>query len=189
MYAAHRLMFPFPALWTATSPPSELLQILQPHEDLFAFIDSFTRMGQGFVFPYLPEELTKKEVQHFLQDAEQNANKHPDYLALIFAASALGEQLSCLEQMSKQGKPQAQNRKSGVFGKTYTIYGIYIADGRSRRGDARSSFFFFLESTYAYKHPSFVDDGSIPYQQWEISRRLGIIGHNHPFSTRGWPSS
>lgn len=148
MYAAHRLMYPFPALWTATCPPSELLQILQPHEDLFAFIDSFTRKGQGFVFPYLPEELTKKEVQQFLQDAEQNANKHPDYLALIFAASALGEQLTSREGGPKQGETQPHSRKGGVFGNVSAQLDPLPTNCRSRRNNACSSLVLLHESTH-----------------------------------------
>lgn len=93
MYAGNISMYPFPALWQATTATEGLLQCLEPREHLFAYLDTFAKTAVGFAFPFMPDELTHKEVDHFLQDAEQNAAMYPDALALILAGAALGIQL------------------------------------------------------------------------------------------------
>ena len=67
-----------------------LLQCLPSLEQLYGYLDTFSQKAQGFTFPYVPEDLTRKEVENFLGNAKENAEEAPDLLALIFAALALG---------------------------------------------------------------------------------------------------
>lgn len=115
MYAEHNSMFPFPALWQATTATEGLLQCLEPRADLLKYIGVFADKAVGFAFPFLPEELTQKEVEHFLHDAEQNAVLYPDALALLFAGSALGLQLGEDDQDAQQSRDRI--RGGDVFSK------------------------------------------------------------------------
>lgn len=114
MYAAHNSMYPFPALWQATTATEALLRCLDPHETLLTYIDTFASKAVGFAFPFLPEDLNRKEVEHFLQEAEQNAVMYPDALALIFAGAALGVQLGGEDQDA--GQREDRLRRGDVFG-------------------------------------------------------------------------
>lgn len=69
------------------------MAILPEREQLFASIESFQRRAQSCSFPHTPDEVTKKEVQRFLDDKQKNAEFHPDMLALIFATVATGMQM------------------------------------------------------------------------------------------------
>ncbi|KAH0287704.1 hypothetical protein KCU62_g5650, partial [Aureobasidium sp. EXF-3399] len=93
MYTTQDAMYPFPTLWPAMS------------------------RTQGFAFPYVPEDLSQKEVERFLENAGENADKVPDLLALIFAASALGVQLTMFEDRQEAGAGVSQNssRKGEIF--------------------------------------------------------------------------
>jgi hypothetical protein len=95
MYAAQDAIYPF-TLWPAISRTEGLLQCLPPREQLFRHLNSSDHEAQRFAFPYVPEELTRKEAEHFLENVEENANKVPDLLALVFAAPASGAQLETL---------------------------------------------------------------------------------------------
>lgn len=94
-----------------------LLQCLPPSEQLFNYLDSFSQKAKGFAFPYVPEELTQKEVEHFLDNVQENAEKVPDLLALIFAALALGVQLDTFEghEEAQTGASNTQSRKGEIF--------------------------------------------------------------------------
>jgi hypothetical protein len=72
---------------------SELLHLLPEREELFTCLDMFQRRAQSCSFPHTPDEVTRREVERFLNDAEDNANRYPDMLALIFATLATGLQL------------------------------------------------------------------------------------------------
>lgn len=118
MYAAHDAMYPFPTLWPAMSRTQGLLQCLPPRDQLYGYLESFGQKVQGFAFPYVPEELTQKEVEHFLENAEENADKVPDLLALIFAALALSVQLETFEDAQETQEPHS--RKGEIFCKWST---------------------------------------------------------------------
>lgn len=117
MYVAQDAMYPFPTLWPAMSRTQGLLQCLPSFEQLHGYLDSFSQKAQGFAFPYVPEDLTRKEVEHFLGNAQENAEKVPDLLALIFAAIALGVQLGTFEDQSEAPADalQAYSRKGELF--------------------------------------------------------------------------
>jgi hypothetical protein len=94
-----------------------LLQCLPSLEQLYGYLDSFNQRAQGFAFPYVPADLTRKEVEHFLGNAQENAEKVPDLLALIFAAIALGVQLGTFEDQREAPADalQAYSRKGELF--------------------------------------------------------------------------
>lgn len=70
-----------------------LVAILPESEALFSCLDSFQKRAQSCSFPHTPDEVTRKEVQRFLDSKEKNAGLHPDMLALIFATVATGMQM------------------------------------------------------------------------------------------------
>ncbi|KAF2822635.1 hypothetical protein CC86DRAFT_80889 [Ophiobolus disseminans] len=88
--------FPFPTFFPAT--PEEcipkLLKCLPQRADLFKSLSAFETRVNICSFPHIPFEITKAEVERFLDDAKKNAQMCPDMLALLFAAMALGGQHS-----------------------------------------------------------------------------------------------
>lgn len=70
-----------------------LVAILPDSDVLFSCLDSFQRRAQSCSFPHTPDEVTRKEVQRFLEHKENNAQRHPDMLALVFATVATGMQM------------------------------------------------------------------------------------------------
>ncbi|KAK5110524.1 hypothetical protein LTR62_005716 [Meristemomyces frigidus] len=91
----HKAMYPFPILngWTGGNASMALVNMLRAEKDLPDILDAFQQRAQSCSFPHTPEEMTKKEVQRFLDDAESNATGHPDMLALIFMTLATGLQM------------------------------------------------------------------------------------------------
>ncbi|KAI5240746.1 hypothetical protein E4T42_08290 [Aureobasidium subglaciale] len=117
MYATQDAMYPFPTLWPAMSRTQGLLQCLPSHDKLFLYLESFSKKAQGFAFPYVPEELTQREVEKFLENIEENAERVPDLLALMFAALALGVQLETFDgqQVVQTSDSQNNGRKGEIF--------------------------------------------------------------------------
>jgi hypothetical protein len=117
MYVTQDAMYPFPTLWPAMSRTEGLLQCLPSFEQLHGYLDSFSQKAQGFAFPYVPADLTRKEVEHFLENAQENAEEVPDLLALIFAALALGVQLGTFrnQKEARADASQACSRKGEIF--------------------------------------------------------------------------
>jgi hypothetical protein len=121
IYATQDAMYPFPTLWPAMSRTQGLLQCLPPRDELYHYLASFSEKARGFAFPYVPEDLTQKEVERFLENAEENADKVPDLLALIFAALALGAQLDTFgSRPAETGIAQTSSRKGEIFCKSRT---------------------------------------------------------------------
>lgn len=56
------------------------------------YLGAFQRRGQTCSFPYLPDEVTEHEVHRFLSGVKENAEQHPEVLALLFATLAQGIQ-------------------------------------------------------------------------------------------------
>ncbi|KAK8198726.1 hypothetical protein M8818_006593 [Zalaria obscura] len=65
---------------------------LPQHDEFFACLELFQRRVVGISFPEYPHQLSRKEMDLFLQDPARTAHSRPDILALIFAALALGLQ-------------------------------------------------------------------------------------------------
>lgn len=119
MYAIQDAMYPFPTLWPAMSRTEGLLQCLPPYEQLYSYLETFNQKAPEFVFPYVPEELAQEQVEHFVENVQENAEKVPDLLALIFAALALGGQLDTFTFENREepqaGASKADSRKGEIF--------------------------------------------------------------------------
>lgn len=93
--------YPFPVV-EGRSSIAGLAAILPEPDMLFSCLDSFQRRAQSCSFPHMPDEVTRKEVQRFLDDKEKNAEVHPDMLALIFATVATGVQMGQYDRSGGQ---------------------------------------------------------------------------------------
>lgn len=105
MYAAPGSMYPFPTMWPTSGDPNcipKLLSCLPPPEQLYECLDLFQKRAQSCSFPHVPDEITRKEVERFLADARNNAERFPDMLALIFAALATGVQMGSYDKNGSQ---------------------------------------------------------------------------------------
>ena len=111
--------YPFPVI-AKYSTVAALLQLLPVREELFACLELFQRRAQSCSFPHTPDEVTKKEVERFLADAERNANNFPDMLALIFATLATGLQMGQYDRSGGQwvkGAVEGTRNRSDAFRK------------------------------------------------------------------------
>ncbi|TKA81082.1 hypothetical protein B0A55_02543 [Friedmanniomyces simplex] len=122
MYALTESIHPFPvfANWTGQNALTALVELLPPREELFSILDSFQRRAQSFSFPHTPDEVTKKEVERFLANADANGLKYPHMLALLFATLATGLQMG---EHDRNGGQWVE----GSMQKTMTQANVYIA--------------------------------------------------------------
>lgn len=117
MYAAGYPTYPFPVIPNHSSSLA-LLKVLPEMDEILACLDMFQRRAQSCSFPHTPEEVTKKEVERFLDDAEHNAEKAPDMLALIFVTLATGLQMGQYDRNGgkwDQAASTATRARSDVF--------------------------------------------------------------------------
>ncbi|GAB7365100.1 hypothetical protein MBLNU230_g6190t1 [Neophaeotheca triangularis] len=118
MYHTDHAMYPFPTMWLASGTIEALVGCLPEREELFDALESFYKRGQCCSFPHVPDEVTKKEVERFLSDAEANAQKFPDMLALVFATLATGMQMGVWDRSGGcwvQGEREKATQKSDVY--------------------------------------------------------------------------
>jgi hypothetical protein len=96
--------YPFPTFFPATPEECipELLKCLPQKEELFDCLNAFEKRVSVCSFPHVPFEITKGEVERFLDDPRRNAQMCPDMLALLFAAIALGGQHSVWDRSGGQ---------------------------------------------------------------------------------------
>jgi hypothetical protein len=96
--------YPFPTFFPATPEECipELLKCLPQREELFECLNAFEKRVNVCSFPHVPLEITKSEVERFLDDPRRNAQMCPDTLALLFAAIALGGQHSVWDRSGGQ---------------------------------------------------------------------------------------
>ncbi|KAL8942820.1 MAG: hypothetical protein Q9216_001435 [Gyalolechia sp. 2 TL-2023] len=84
---------PFPTFWRTAEGTTTLINLLpKDHQEIFFYLHAFQRRGQACSFPHLPDEFTENEVQRFLSNVKENADQHPEMLALLFATLAQGIQ-------------------------------------------------------------------------------------------------
>ena len=117
MYAADPPSYPFPVV-VGYGTPSALLTLLPDREDLFEYLDSFQRRAQSCSFPHTPDEVTRKEVARFLADAEKNADRYPDMLALLYVTLATGLQMGQYDRSGGQwvqGAVEEATKESDAF--------------------------------------------------------------------------
>jgi hypothetical protein len=114
--------YPFPTLFPATYEECipELLLCLPDRDELFECLAGFEKRVIVCSFPHVPFEITRSEVERFLDDSRRNAQMCPDMLALLFAAIALGGQHSVWDRSGGRWDANAmdvENRKGKVYSK------------------------------------------------------------------------
>lgn len=118
MYSMSKPMYPFPMLSIGNNTSAALLELLPDRAELFQTLDIFEHQAQSCSFPHVPDEVTRKEVERFLNDAEANALKAPDMLGLIFATLAAGMQMGVHDRsggMWVQGAMEASHQQSECY--------------------------------------------------------------------------
>jgi hypothetical protein len=114
--------YPFPTFFPATPEECipELLKCLPQREELFECLNAFEKRVNVCSFPHVPLEITKSEVERFLDDPRRNAQMCPDMLALLFAAIALGGQHSVWDRSGGQWGANAMHfevAKGNIYSK------------------------------------------------------------------------
>ena len=112
VYAVGYPTYPFPVVPNCSSSV-DLLRILPERSELLACIEMFQRRAQSCSFPHTPEEATRKEVERFLDDAEYNAQKAPDMLALIFVTLAMGLQMGQFDRNGGKWNKDSSEKTRG----------------------------------------------------------------------------
>jgi hypothetical protein len=132
--------YPFPTFFPATPEECipELLKCLPQREELFECLNAFERRVNVCSFPHVPLEITKSEVERFLDDPRRNAQMCPDMLALLFAAIALGGQHSVWDRSGGQWGANAMHfevAKGNIYSKlcALEIRGGFTADRQQSR--------------------------------------------------------
>lgn len=122
MYTLNKPDHPFPPAWSLTH---DMSQCLPPVEDLYAYLRSFHKRARGLSFPHIPDELTRKEIDRFLESPTDSALRYPDWLALIFAAAALGIQAGVYDRSGDRwaAKDVEEARRNGdMYSKWHAGY-------------------------------------------------------------------
>jgi hypothetical protein len=112
--------YPFPTFFPATPEECipDLLKCLPQRDELFDCLGAFEKRVIVCSFPHVPFEITKSEVERFLDDPRRNAQMCPDMLALLFAAIALGGQHSVWDRSGGQWEAdamQTETAKGNVY--------------------------------------------------------------------------
>jgi hypothetical protein len=110
--------YAFPTIFSAALGALPLLDCLPGKEELLEYLSAFERRVNVCSFPYVPVEISRSEVERFLADPKKNAQMCPDFLALLFAAIALGAQHSVWDKAGGQWDPDLldmESRKGNVY--------------------------------------------------------------------------
>lgn len=111
--------YPFPALWLSQYRTTPLLQLLPPEDELLSLVMTFEKNRTFCLYPHMPREMARDQVQVFLSDVQANAERDPQRLALLFATLALGALLERFEKPRIRSDPnemERERRKADVFG-------------------------------------------------------------------------
>lgn len=116
--------YPFPTIFPASLDACipELLACLPPKDEILGCLRAFESRVNVCSFPHVPFEITQSEIERFLSNAEADAQRCPDMLALLFAALALGGQHFVWDRSGGQWEPRAmheQLQNGDVFSKSY----------------------------------------------------------------------
>ena len=119
IYNPESSIYPFSVIVNYSSA-AQLWELLPERDELFACLDLFQTKAQSCSFPHIPDEMTKREVERYLQDSG-NAVAFPDMLALIFATVATGLQMGQYERNGNKWSAEAvenTRRRGDVFSKS-----------------------------------------------------------------------
>lgn len=116
--------YPFATLWhQGADTIAQLLKTLPDRAELVAALDMFQHKAQSCSFPHVPDNTTKREVLRFLDNADENAEKHPDMLALVFATLATGIQLGVYDRNGSlwvRGATEKATRQADVYRESFS---------------------------------------------------------------------
>lgn len=118
IYLAQGLSYPFQMISVGDNTAAALTSILPSDEEIFQYLELFKKRAQSCSFPHVPDEVTKKEVERFLEDRENNAMKAPDMLGLIFATLAVGMQIGVFDRNGQswlRAPIEASHRQSECY--------------------------------------------------------------------------
>nr|OQO30941.1 hypothetical protein B0A51_04168 [Rachicladosporium sp. CCFEE 5018] len=113
MYPPQGSMYPFPMMRVGDNTTVALLTLLPPREEVFECLDLFSERAQSCSFPHMPDEVTKKEVSRFLDEADEDPARMENdshMLALIFATLATGIQMVCTIEAAHNGPKEPSRR-------------------------------------------------------------------------------
>jgi len=100
---------PFPTLWQPSLGPRSLLDILPSPEEIFSLLTVFDNQAQ--CFQYIPSKLATPEVECFLADLQNGAERNPQMLALVLAGMAHSVQLRRFQKEGEQWMPAVVERE------------------------------------------------------------------------------
>jgi len=118
--------YPFKMVSVGDNTLPALADLLPSNDMIFQTFRLFQERAQSCFFPHVPNEVTEKEVERFLEDKKNNAYKAPDMLSLIFATLAVGMQIGAFHRNGGQwlGASMADLQQEGeVYRKAHTRCG------------------------------------------------------------------
>lgn len=87
--------------------------------DILTCLESFERRAVAIAFPHVPQALMRAEIRVFLANIEHPALPRPDFLAVLFAALALGIQHGLHDCCGGHWNPriiESEAQRTDVFG-------------------------------------------------------------------------
>lgn len=105
-------------LWGGGSGAKDMARdLLASPDEVYSCLDMFEKRAQSCYFPQTPDLLTRREVSRFLERTEDNAEAHPDMLALIFAMVATAMQMGVYDRHGEwaEGAVDESRRRSDVY--------------------------------------------------------------------------
>ncbi|KAI5367500.1 hypothetical protein Slin15195_G026300 [Septoria linicola] len=111
-------IYPFMNLWGGSSGAKDMARdLLASHDELYSCLDMFEKRAQSCYFPHTPDLLTRREVSRFLERTEENAEAHPDMLALMFSMVATAMQMGVYDRHGEwaMGAVEDSRRRSDVY--------------------------------------------------------------------------
>ncbi|KAL2003064.1 hypothetical protein VTN02DRAFT_5142 [Thermoascus thermophilus] len=100
---------PFPSLWKPSLGPKSLLDILPSPEEIYSLLTVFDKQAQ--CFQYIPNKLATPEVECFLADLQNGAERNPQMLGMILAAMAHAVQFRQFGKNVQQWVPGAMEKE------------------------------------------------------------------------------
>lgn len=110
--------YPFPVL-QESSAEGMARNLLQDRGLVFKYLTSFDKRAQSCYFPHVLDQSIKSELECFLVNAEDNAEKHPEMLALILAMMATGLQMGVWDNCGGKWNGEAV-KKARLEGDVYS---------------------------------------------------------------------
>lgn len=125
MHDGQQSIYPFMNLWGGGSGAKDMARdLLASHDEIYKWLDVFQKRAQSCYFPHTPDELTRREVGRFLERTEENAEAHPDMLALIFTMVATAMQMGVYDQHGEwtPGAVEGSRFRSDVYSEHLTTW-------------------------------------------------------------------